>query len=403
MALRLQNMYEARIPGGSIARLAIICLLLAGVHASGVRRASASGIDAGEAEADRLRLQEEISRLSSELETLSASERGVLGELNRLDALARLRVAERDTMDREITRLLLRIGEMKRRLGQLEARQERTSLQLRSRLRALYRQGPLRHYRIVLTASRPGAMLGAFRHASALATADAAMIGEFRENRRELIGAYSQLVAKRDQLEKTRAAAEQARVNLVRARREKRRLLSSIQEDRQIRSGALEELRRAADALSHLAEGVSRDANLPDGPTINFARFQGLLPWPCEGRVASRFGRIMHPRFQTVVPHDGIDIESEYGEDIRSVFDGIVAYASWFSGYGLTLMIDHGGGYVSVYAHASVLLVEKGEKVHRGQVVGKVGDTGSLKGPMLYFEIRKEGRPVNPALWLRRR
>jgi septal ring factor EnvC (AmiA/AmiB activator) len=96
-----------------------------------------------------------------------------------------------------------------------------------------------------------------------------------------------------------------------------------------------------------------------------------------------------------------LDIEAEQGEPITGIFDGTVVYASWLRGYGLTVILDHGEGLVSIYSHASVLLVEKDEQVLRGQVIGQVGDTGSLKGPFLYLEIRENGRAVDPAPWFR--
>jgi septal ring factor EnvC (AmiA/AmiB activator) len=110
---------------------------------------------------------------------------------------------------------------------------------------------------------------------------------------------------------------------------------------------------------------------------------------------------MVHPRFRTEVPHPGLDIEADAGVDFRAAFDGTVRFASWLRGYGLTVIVDHGQEVLSIYAHASVLLVEKGQHVKRGQVLGKVGDTGSLRGPYLYFEIRERGRPVDPATWLR--
>jgi septal ring factor EnvC (AmiA/AmiB activator) len=85
------------------------------------------------------------------------------------------------------------------------------------------------------------------------------------------------------------------------------------------------------------------------------------------------------------------------------VFDGRVVFAAALHGYGLTVVVDHGGGVVSVYAHAGVLLVEPGQEVARGQDLGRVGDTGSLRGPYLYFELRVAGKPTDPAAWLRRR
>jgi len=112
---------------------------------------------------------------------------------------------------------------------------------------------------------------------------------------------------------------------------------------------------------------------------------------------------VVHPRFKTEVPHPGIDIDAESGADIQSVFDGQVVFASWMRGYGLTAILDHGAGLLSIYAHASALLVEPGEQVLRGQRLGKVGETGSLRGPFLYFELRENGAAVDPTNWLRSR
>ncbi len=138
-------------------------------------------------------------------------------------------------------------------------------------------------------------------------------------------------------------------------------------------------------------------------PELDILQFRGLLDWPAEGEVSAGFGTFIHPRFKTKVPHPGLDIEGRNGDDIRSVFDGRVVFASWMRGYGLTAILEHGGGLLSIYAHASALLVEPGEEVLRGQLLGTIGDTGSLRGPFLYFELRRDGRPIDPAEWLRPR
>jgi septal ring factor EnvC (AmiA/AmiB activator) len=96
----------------------------------------------------------------------------------------------------------------------------------------------------------------------------------------------------------------------------------------------------------------------------------------------------------------GIDISAPVGEEIRSVFEGIVLFADWFRGYGKMAIIDHGQGFFSLYAHASELLVKAGDKVTPRQVIGKVGDSGSPEGPRLHFEIRQNGKPVDPLQWL---
>ncbi len=132
-------------------------------------------------------------------------------------------------------------------------------------------------------------------------------------------------------------------------------------------------------------------------------KFQGLLDWPADGELRSGFGSVIHPRFKTKVPHPGIDIRAASGNPIRSVFDGEVVFSGWIRGYGLTTIVDHGQGLHSVYAHAAVTWVEPGERVRRGQRLGIVGETGSFSGPSLYFELRLNGRAVDPEDWLRPR
>ena len=98
-----------------------------------------------------------------------------------------------------------------------------------------------------------------------------------------------------------------------------------------------------------------------------------------------------------------LDLASTVGEPVRAVFDGVVAFSDWFKGYGNLVILEHGGGFMTVYAHASERLVAPGERVVGGQVIALGGDTGSLEGPKLYFEIWRDGRPEDPAGWLARR
>ena len=136
---------------------------------------------------------------------------------------------------------------------------------------------------------------------------------------------------------------------------------------------------------------------------MDVRKFRGLLDWPAEGPVGAGFGTVVHPRFKTKLPHPGLDIETGIGSGISAVFEGRVVFASWMRGYGLTAIVDHGNGVLSIYAHASVLLAEKGQTVLRGEKLGHIGDTGSLRGPFLYFELRINGEPGDPVLWLRPR
>ncbi|HSE94425.1 MAG TPA: M23 family metallopeptidase, partial [Methylomirabilota bacterium] len=115
------------------------------------------------------------------------------------------------------------------------------------------------------------------------------------------------------------------------------------------------------------------------------------------------FGPQVHPRFGTEILRRGVDIEAAEGAPIRAVFAGTVLYRGWLRGYGNLVILDHGEGYYTLYAHASEVLVADGDTVRAGQSIARVGETGSVDGPRLYFEVRYQGRAEDPQAWLRRR
>jgi septal ring factor EnvC (AmiA/AmiB activator) len=132
-----------------------------------------------------------------------------------------------------------------------------------------------------------------------------------------------------------------------------------------------------------------------------FAAAKGRLPFPAAGPVTVGFGRVLNPRFNTITVQNGIDIGAPAGAPVRAVAAGRVVHAGWFKGYGNLVILDHGEGYHSLVAHLATMRTAMGEEVAAGGVLGTVGDSGSLKGPYLYFEIREHGRPVDPRQWLR--
>jgi len=377
--------------------LAATCFLWG---AAGPRAPSDAGASDDLRRAEELSaVREEIGRLRGEAETLLGRERSVLEEIRRLDTEAALKRAEVSEATERISIATRSIEERARRLEELEKAQTARRRYLTFRLREIYKRGPEATLRRIVDGEDSASFLAGIRTAAYLSEKDRRTIDSLREDARLAEGERGQLLREREELAAGRADAERARAALVQARREKRRYLGVIQRDRRKTLDTLRELEDASKELGGLAGTLSRVSP----PTRDPDSLRGSLDWPVYGKVALGFGRTVHPQFKTVVPHPGLDIEAPEGSDIRAVADGKVAYSSWLRGYGLTAILEHGGGLMSVYAHAAVLLVEVGEEVNRGQVLGKVGDTGSLRGPYLYFEVRKDGKPLDPAAWLRRR
>jgi septal ring factor EnvC (AmiA/AmiB activator) len=161
---------------------------------------------------------------------------------------------------------------------------------------------------------------------------------------------------------------------------------------------AAQELR---DAAARLEEAIAKlPAQVAPSPAeaARVAR-HGLLP-PVEGPVRAGFGRVVDPEFGTRTIRNGIEFEAPSGAPVWAPADGRVLFAGWFRGYGQIVILDHGSGSVTVSGYLDEVAVQAGASVRAGARIGSVGETGSLSGPGLYFEVRREGKPVDPLQWL---
>jgi len=119
-----------------------------------------------------------------------------------------------------------------------------------------------------------------------------------------------------------------------------------------------------------------------------------------EGKVVSIYGKVEHPKFHTITFNNGIEIAANIGTEVRSVYNGRIAYSGWFRGYGKVVIVEHGGGYYTLFARLSKIVKDINSTVEKGDVLALVGDTGSIKGPHLYFEVRQKGIPLDPLNWV---
>lgn len=348
----------------------------------------------------RQAIEDEISGLQKEMEAIDRRATGILVELSRLEMRLRLRRAELERLELRIADLEREVREGRERVRALTELQERRSRSLLDSLRALYLEGPSGPLKRLFGGVSAERAADGLRWAAFAASREAATLRSWREDAARLSTESERLAAEGARLKQERETAARERSALETERDRRFRVLEMLRGDRGAHETALRELEEASRQIGRLVGGtLDRNAS----PQLDVRKFRGLLDWPNPGEVESAFGTRIHPRFRTTVPHPGLDIAAREGEPVRAVFEGRVAFASWLHGYGLTVILDHGHDVASVYAHASVLLVEKGETVERGRVVARSGESGSLRGPYLYFEIRERGKPVDPAAWLRRR
>lgn len=174
-------------------------------------------------------------------------------------------------------------------------------------------------------------------------------------------------------------------------------LLREIESKRIEYEKALEELERNSREIEQMLLNLERT---PEGQKRLATPWRGGFIHPVRGQLTSRFGMRTHPIYGIRKMHTGIDISAPQGTTIRASAGGTVVFAGWWGGYGKVVIIDHGGGISTLYAHCSSIYVSEGQKVSQGEVIAAVGSTGLSTGPHLHFEVRKNGKPVDPLGYL---
>jgi septal ring factor EnvC (AmiA/AmiB activator) len=187
---------------------------------------------------------------------------------------------------------------------------------------------------------------------------------------------------------------------LEKSRDERRAAVAKIEAEIRDGTAAIAKLRAEEQRLAELVQRLGElMAGFPVATDEPFAASRGKLAWPVEGRVTGNFGQV---RGAGPVRWNGVLLEAAAGTPVRAVHRGRIAFADWLQGLGLLIIVDHGGGYMSLYGHNEALLKESGDWVEPGEPIAQVGDTGGQTRSGLYFEIRLNGEPVDPSRWIAR-
>jgi murein hydrolase activator len=347
-------------------------------------------------------------------------EASLLSELDRIDKDLVAKRRQLVVLDQRVRQTQAQIAELRAEIGRLEIRRVGQESALGRRLESLYKlQAHGGAVPALLAGEDPLDRAVRLRHLATLAAVDARSIQEYRRTSEGLGDRKERFEARQRELATLRNEAEAERAEADRQAARRRVLLVKVKGERAYHDrlvGELSEASRRLEAFIRDLQAKQRRAAAkvpaparprstpPEEPTgVGFGGLRGRLGWPVNGEVVGEFGAQVHPRFGTKTFRNGIDIAVPEGTGIVAVYPGHVVYTGWFRGYGNLIIVDHGGDYVTLYAHAAEILVAEGDEVREGQTIGTVGETGSLQGPRLYFEVRHQGRPQDPAQWLRPR
>jgi septal ring factor EnvC (AmiA/AmiB activator) len=408
-ALRKQPSWRAaRVPSARVLRALTAALLTCVPLSSAAAQESTAVEEADVAARQRaeeirlLRVRSEIEELREQIHSTEAKTGSVLDVIDEIDLSLALLAREAESLKAE-----RRAAHAREEAAQLRASDLRRALAVsenavRRMLNELYRAGPTRYLRVVAISASPAQVAAGQRAVEAISLGETQRMREYSADQSRLDESLRALARESEELARLSRDLEGHEQDLIQTRKRKEAVLAGLKRERSSQKAALGELAQLESDIRELLQTLKQRQPDGSGPSLGFARFRGLLGWPVAGRVAVPFGNVRHPRFGTQVPHHGLEIGVSSGQEVRTVFDGRVVFSSWFRGYGQMIVIDHADGYLSIYGQVAERLVIAGQEVHQGDVIARSGDSGAFDSPGLYFEIRHDGKPEDPALWLRR-
>ena len=348
------------------------------------------------------KIEQEIKQHRAKSSKLKKEETNVMGQLSHLDKEISLSKKYLSSL-RERERLLeeqidsLRVGVVYES-GVLDWEKDRLAV----RLRQMYKQGPNYEWQFLLGSTDMQEGLRRYKFLRMIAERDAQLIEEVRNRKHGLENEQAELTEVLADIAALKKIKVEEDRKLEQSRKDRVGVLKRIRNEKTKHTQAIAELKRSQERLKDLIDQLEA-RRLADGgtdiPGGDFAKLKGRLMRPVPGKVIKSFGQDRHPKFGTVTFNNGVDIKAPAGTPIRCVAPGRVEFVDWISGYGNCIIINHGGGYYTLYAHAAEIFVKPGQALSRSDVIAEVGNSGSLNGYECHFEIRKSKQALNPMEW----
>jgi septal ring factor EnvC (AmiA/AmiB activator) len=354
-------------------------------------------------EAELQELRQEIANQRKKIQDVERKEKSELEYLRRLEREEKLTrrllsgLTEKEEMYQE------QVGQLRSDLASNEKVYRYRLDILAKRLRDMYKDGPRELWQELLGATDFSDLLQRYKFLTVIAENDADLVGDIREQGAEIERQEAALTEALHEVTVSRREKQGELDRLEENERKRKSVLKDLGNSKQVYQKKIEELasseQKMLDFIGELERRRLEQAqDWSDYGERDFPGLKGRLIRPVEGNTVREFGRFRHPEFGTVTFNSGIDIEARSGSPVRAVAKGRVEYVDILPGYGNCIIINHGGGYYTLYAHADRSLVAQGDKVDAGMVIAEVGP--AAESP-IHFEIRKSKTALDPLEWFK--
>jgi len=350
------------------------------------------------------KLQKERARLQQNIKDLDKKKTSILSQLDQIGLEKNLIQNDIEGYTLQVEKANRELSAVQKKIPPLKARLEKEKESVSQILVTLYKFGDMSYIDFLFRAADVTDLMSESKHLSLLAQYQEDIIISFMQTLNELKEAEERIEEKKQEIADLLSHSRNKKQELDNQERKNRAFIQNINQDKKTHLKTLEELKVRAEQLQKLINRLIKEKSSLPFTVFPLYEKKGSLPWPVLGKVVTTFGIERHPTFKTVTQNNGIEISTEKNLTILAIHPGKVVYADYFQGfYGNLIILDHGLAYYSMYGHCSDFKVQKGDIVTAGQPIAVVGDTGSLKGTALYFQINFKTDPLNPLQWLKGR
>lgn len=359
-----------------------------------------SNAGAGEKE-DRAKLEKigkDISRLEQSIKGQSRRQDKLAGELKKIELTSADLSNKIFAIEKQQVALNRELAELEKQQAELESLKSSQQRLISKEIIAAYRLGSEEPIKLLLNQEDPEKLSRVLKYYDYFLAARADKLASYRQTITQLESTKAGIASRRLALAESRQQLATEQLTLKENRQQREQLLASLDKQMQSSQQALNQLRGERKRLETVLKALEERATQLAGPVPErpFSKQKGRLPWPVSGKLTKHFGATRNAD----ITWNGWLMQAAEGLHVQSVHHGRVIFSDYLRGYGLLVIIDHGEGYMSLYAHNQALLKETGDWVRPGERIARVGNTGGQADHALYFEIRHNGKPTNPKLWL---
>ena len=341
-----------------------------------------------EVQSQMQKMQERKEKARQKAAAASEGLEEIQSRLNELQAQARELQAKSNALQ-------AKINDNQAQLAKKKAEVEQRKKVYSQRLRQIYINGQVNYLDVLLGAKDFGDFSSRMYLLQKIVSSDIAMLQQLQKDEAEIKSRQEQLDAEMKEIKSTKAELEAKRARANKLKEQRSYMLYKAQEEEQQSQSEYERLLAISENITAMLRNMESS-----GGGSSSSGGTGRFMWPCRGEITSYFGWRTHPIFGTTKYHSGMDIAVDYGTPIMAADSGTVIYSGWLGGYGYAVMIDHGSGLVTLYAHNQSLNVYEGQYVTKGTCIAYAGSTGYSTGPHCHFVVRLHGEVTEPLNYL---